>query len=317
MRTGCNKIFIVIFAVIVIFSGCGHDNRMEELDFSVKTEQITDSEYPCIFSYVENHQKKKTSVLVFLHGGGGNSESIFISNKKEINEMLNNPNGPSAIISITFGPFWMLGSKKLPDMDVSGNSVITIPISVFYELFNNQILPLFPDHNRSVSIMGISLGGYNTAQLAFRYPELFDKALILSPTYFPISPFSSSEDINGFALKAEKNYGGLKSFIKKLRTGSGKVETNVLKDLTRLRNKFETEQSWREDDLLTLLDRPNIDYPETYLSCGTNDPYALMDGTLALYNKLSELNTHSSFYPLKGEHYIIDWETIIRFTGNN
>ncbi len=47
--------------------------------------------------------------------------------------------------------------------------------------------------------MGHSMCGYNVAQTAFRYPETFDKVIILSPSFTTISPYESAEVLEEYA----------------------------------------------------------------------------------------------------------------------
>ncbi|MBI9098401.1 MAG: hypothetical protein JEY91_07975 [Spirochaetaceae bacterium] len=303
---------IGVFILLFIIMGCEHENGSTLLYTDIVTQTIKDSSYNCTYSFVTDPQKDKASILIYLHGAGGDSKSIFKSNPDEINELLNHPDGPSTIISISFGPYWLLTFNKLPDTET-----LHIPVSIFHRLISQEIIPPFSDTDSKVMIMGHSMGGHNAAQAAFRYPETYHKVLILSPSYLPISPFASINVKKEFALKAEMKYGSLKSRVKQMITGTGYIEDRVLDIFEKQKAKYITEQNWNNQDFIPLLERPNIIYPETYISCGINDPFALMEGSLSLYNKLIEIQNPVTFDPLKGGHNVFNWPYIINFITDN
>ena len=61
--------------------------------------------------------------------------------------------------------------------------------------------------------MGVSAGGFNAAQIVFRYPGLFDRGILISPLIYPFSIYSGREIIDKTISSAAPAPGGLKHWI--------------------------------------------------------------------------------------------------------
>ena len=134
-------------------------------------------------------------ILYLLHGHGGNHEDWFQKEEGNIAPILdslisNEVMPPMIAISIDAGNSWYVDSKE--------------PMETFYV---KEFIPAIEKKLGIVEkpyrlIVGNSAGGYGSLRLSFKYPDLFEEVILLSPAaYEPLPPdISSSRKTEAFAL---------------------------------------------------------------------------------------------------------------------
>ena len=134
-------------------------------------------------------------VLYLLHGHGGNHEDWFQEEEGNIasllDSLINNDIMPPMIaISIDTGNSWYVDSKERME---------TFYVKEFIPAIEKK-LGIAEAPQRIIA--GNSAGGYGTLRFSFKYPNLFDEVILLSPAaYEPLPPdVSSSRKTEAFAM---------------------------------------------------------------------------------------------------------------------
>lgn len=161
------------------------------------------SPVPHKFCITKTEGSQSTDILFYLHGGGGDAQE-----GKRIVDLLKNEweeNDRPILISLSFGPFWLL-TKKNPG-----------PQSGLLEVVRDAILPQLEKRALDASatrrmILGYSMGAFNSAQLLMHSPRAhFAKAALVCPGMIDISPWASEQEVNEHATKLGVPAGALKS----------------------------------------------------------------------------------------------------------
>lgn len=127
------------------------------------------------------------NILYYFHGGPGDEHEWNSLTGISDSWQANGLQAPT-VVAITFGPKWLLVEKN------------SSPLSGLYETFTRKVLPYVESHllANPVSgrqLIGLSMGGFNAAQLLLKTPSLFTKVVLLCPLLLNISPMATPEEI--------------------------------------------------------------------------------------------------------------------------
>lgn len=132
-------------------------------------------------------------VLFYLHGAGGDEKFGSFVLKSLKNNWNNQNHEAPVLISVSFGPFWLLTKAN------------EAPYSGLLEVFKNSVMPTLEEKAlggpaKKRLLLGHSMGGFNSAQILFHSPpELFAKAAILCPGIVDLSPWATLEQMRTHA----------------------------------------------------------------------------------------------------------------------
>jgi pimeloyl-ACP methyl ester carboxylesterase len=194
--------------------------------------------------------KGNPDVLYYLHGGGSDEFQWQKGLGKEFKqEWSNRRTGSPAVITFSFGPSWLLG-----DVNTPGHPAL-LP------LVREKLMPLLEAKLGGVRgrrfVMGPSMGGYNSAELGLRHPELFAAILPLCPGMLTLTLSSSPTDIDAFLV-----------------ANSPKIQrTLVERMLAWVKHDFLTQENWDRHDPLLLAAKATPQGPRVYVHSTFDDDY--------------------------------------------
>lgn len=206
-------------------------------------------------------------VLYYFHGGGGNedqwSKAGYESDFQKTWSKLGYKS--PTVLAFSFGPSWIL-------TDLPGDESLQMVV--------NQIMPKLEKKIGGVKgvrmAMGPSMGGYNSAEVAMRYPEKFKRAAHLCPGlgYVGVSPFDSQVAIEKFIAE---------------QPATAKPD-NVREILGWVAREFKTPENWERHDPQVLAKKLTNKDISFYISCTKDDEYSFFDGAKNVAEILSKKN---------------------------
>ena len=214
---------------------------------------------------------RRYPVLYFLHGLGGNEQTLVTSGGWNLIEDLWQQHKIGEFLVVT------------PDADTSFYINSRDGRDRYEDFFLRELIP-FIDRTyrtsptrRSRGITGISMGGYGALHIACRHPELFvsvsaNSAALLDK--FPNVKFANPQQ--SFLLRALRAFG-------------------TPPDPT----------FWRRNDPLTLARTANLAGLNIYFDCGAEDDYGFERGAQALHAILAARKIPHEFHLYPGAH---DWQ---------
>jgi len=226
----------------------------------------------CMHRYPDSGDR----VLFYFHGLGGSEKSweSGSTEKQMLQYWRNRGIKPPLVISISFGQAWFLAEKN--------NS----PASGLYNVFVNGVLPFFQQKLSPIAVsgtylMGVSMGGFNAAQLYLKNSNLFTRVALICPAMSMVSPHASDQEIQNYIAS------------------TGADPELVVKSLYLAKQFFPTEADWQKHSpniLAPLKGGPSL--PPVYVSNGMADLYGFYQGNSDFVNKLKAKGTPvaSNFY---------------------
>jgi predicted esterase len=256
-----------------------------------------------LFTYNE----KNNTILYFFHGSDGN-ELSWMSQKELINLWKNSHDEIPNVVGITFGKKSLL----LPEYEYHNKKMGSL---------NYFVKNIIPRIEKEINIkikkrfaLGISMGGFSVSQLVFRYPELFDKAAIISPAIYPISLYSSDKEIEQFINQVKAELFGVKEFIKLHIFKKDTIKNNIETIIYAQRKIIPDQEIWEKTSIINNMRKPPKNNKlKIYISCGKNDEFGLFFGSKELYEKARELKYPVKLSLLKGGHSIKNNKEIVDF----
>lgn len=240
-------------------------------------------------------------VIYHFHGSGG---SEFMWQENYYPEQLRTywkENGLKipTVVSISFGPFWLLSEKN--SSEVSG--LLEILMKTVIPEIEGQL----PQQGRRLAV-GESMGGFNTLQLALKTNFFQKTAVLCAPLADTITPFSSAEEISRF-VKASYAWGYYHKWNPEL------VPDRVQSSLEMARVFFPTPEAWLDADPIQFAKHitTTAQLPEIYLAVGMYDEYAIYEGNERLAHLLQAKNAKIEWRPQWGGHCAIDIPSLAQF----
>lgn len=173
-------IFSILFASNITFAA------------NIETCGQIESPLPYTYCITKTEGSTNTSVLYYFHGGGGSELQWGQISSDIYNQWLARNVNPPTVITVSFGPYWLL---------VEPNSS---PNSGLLDYFEHAVMPQMEmmaigkiaDERM---IMGLSMGGFNTAKVLARLPaQTIKRATLVCPAIVDLSPFATKEQVANY-----------------------------------------------------------------------------------------------------------------------
>jgi pimeloyl-ACP methyl ester carboxylesterase len=268
-----------------------------------KCQYITNDIRMCVYNTIDS---TSTDVIYYLHGRGGRAESWADSDARSWPEKLRKEwqaMGAQApkVVTISFGPMWLLADKN-PSR-----------LSGLLEVMVDRVLPVTEQYIGGTKgrrmILGDSMGGFNSIQLALK-TDLFERAAILcAPMASGVDAFSPQPEIEAWIRKsaAFAYYGESKS---------QPIFQSVSEMLFAVQQVWQNRANWQSADPLKLaatVDKSSAPL-EMYVNAGFYDRFALYEGNLEFVKiLLGRKGVSVEWHPEWGDHCTIDIPSLARF----
>lgn len=205
---------------------------------------------------------------------------------------------PPTVISVSFGPRWILADKN------------ESPYSGLLPVFIRQVMP---EIERSLGgvrgrrmVVGESMGGFNSIQVALKTP-FFERAAILCAPMAKISPFATPAEIDAFIL-------GSKAYAYHGPKGSALIYKNVGEMIQIAQSVYPSPAAWSTGDPLQLVRTKHMNPKlRLYVAAGFHDVYALYEGNEEFSRGLKKSGYMTDWRPQWGGHCAIDIPSLARF----
>lgn len=245
-------------------------------------------------------QNANTDLLYYFHGRGDGLENWgaqqFYTQQLRDEWAKTNATLPT-VINVSFGPIWVLAEKN--KSRASG----------LFEVFTKMLMPqieaaLGQTFERRL-LLGESMGGFNTLQLALK-TQMFAKAAALCAPVARITPFAEEAEVTEF-IEASAAW----SYYRQ----TPEVVVQSVNDMLRLARYFYPDiYAWLGADPLILAKTVDVSsLPDIYMAAGMYDRYAAYEGNLQLANELISRGAHVEWRPQWGGHCAIDIPSLAQF----
>ncbi len=257
----------------------------------IKTSCV-DVEQPLPWSYciTTTDGSRNRDLLYHFHGKGLNektwTETDYFTGMVRT-EWARQRVEPPAVISISFGPIWLLVEKN------------TSEASGLFEVFTKVVMPTVEKSLKGFSgrrlLVGESMGGFNATQVALK-GKGFAKVAILCPPMASFSPFSPQADIDKYIATT-------------------KAKPALVKEILELSHYYLPEEAdWKITSPLDLArSRLNVKSPALYVSCGLYDEYGFFTGAEAFAALGASRGARVEWRPVYGGHCATDAVSLAAF----
>ncbi|MBI4370915.1 MAG: hypothetical protein HY552_01320 [Elusimicrobia bacterium] len=173
---------------------------------------------------------------------------------------------PPRVLSLSYGSHWLIS-------DAPGQRQVVLRGELDALLARLQDVPA-----KRRYLWGLSMGGYNAAELAFAAPDRWSAAVLSCPALLDVDPFAAPT--KGLSRKRRD---GLTLF--KIRLGGPDV--------------------WRSENPLALARRPGP-APSVLIEANASDEFGFFPGAAALASALADAGKPVSFQVRPGGHCAVD-----------
>lgn len=271
------------------------DAISKPLDYSpipipkVKMECFND-DTPVKWSYCINRVPNSTNknLIYHFHGRRGdaywwNDDTYYTGDLYR--EWQKTDTDAPTVISVSFGPLWML--KKTQLLDFFQNELVPQMESTLNTVIDNRL------------VVGESMGGVNAILVWLNSDLKFDRVASLCPPLPTISPEASYNEMMAYIRDTEVSW----------RRG--------LMMLFMGRYLYPNEDSWRDDSPLEVATSKDLSSSGAlYLSCGKKDDWGCMAGSKQLVSVAKSSGATVHWHPMEGGHCDIDRPSLAKFLGD-
>lgn len=255
----------------------------------------------CIYTPVVDRSR---DVLYVLHGHKGSQldwEDPWNFTEQIRQEWKARRARRPTVISLSFGSTWLLAEKNAS------------PYSGLFEALTQQVMPSLEKSIGGVRgrriVMGISMGGFNTVQLALK-TRLFNKAAALCAPMSEVSPFASNEEIET-NLQKSSAYQYWKD------SDQQAVHNAVFTSVQLAKGFYPTQADFDKANPLVLAANSNwTNRTALYVTAGFYDVYALYEGNQKFVDLLRGNHMYVEWHPMWGGHCVMDIPSLSRFLVN-
>ncbi len=254
----------------------------------------------CIY---ETAGSTNPDVIYYFHGRFGKAErwaeTDFYSENLRKEWIATGKQAPK-VVALSFGPVWLLAEQN------------TSPYSGLFEVMRDQVIPAMEQIIGGTKgqriILGESMGGFNTLQMALKTPLFSKAASLCAPIVNGVDPFDSEDKINEFIKKsAAYAYHG--------EAGLEEIQEKVGEMIGMGIAVWKTRENWQKSD--PLLVAASVDKTTApisfYVNAGFYDPFALYEGNIELVKTLLLKKIPVEWHPEWGGHCKIDIPSLARF----
>jgi pimeloyl-ACP methyl ester carboxylesterase len=298
-----------LFAVLggLLLACCRKEAPTETLRGYAETSYSIDSPIPYRYSvYRDDENCDASTVLYYFHGTGGDEHTWLLSHRAMIERWRQQGKPIPIVVAVTLGKMRMLFPR-------SGGKY-----SGCLEYFVEDVMPrveggLSAPVKRRYAF-GFSMGGQNAAQLIFRFPKLFERAAIVSPSIYPVSPYDDKAAIDGFIERVEEMIPGSKDPLRLFFHKGDRVGLNIRLFLEAQKSYFSDRQAW-EKAVITknIADPPEGTTRDIYISCGDKDEMGFYFGTTELAREAAARHYRVASEVLAGGHTSMNGDRVADF----
>jgi len=242
----------------------------------------------CIYQPRSESARDPSAVLYYLHGAGEDERSWgkWKTAKLFIREYLRAGKKVPTVISVSHGKLWILSQ--------GGRGRAAKPLDAFIK----EIMPAIEGSLGQVErrdLWGLSMGGFNAAQLLFKHPGLWRRAVLTCPAVTTLAPAASRGEYDAFID----------------RTGS--EPRRVSWALERSRETFPDPILWALHDPIALAAAAET-IPPLLVECGDQDEYGFHEGASRLVEAVRDTGLWAEFRSIKGgKHCASEPEAVLAF----
>lgn len=209
----------------------------------------------------------------------------------------NNSSKLPTVVSISFGPTWLLAEKN------------SSPYSGLLDVMTTRVIPMIEQKLGGLKgrrmIFGESMGGFNSAQLALK-TNLFHRAAILCSPMAPVSPFDSEKTIRDYVESTSAW-----QYYKDHNPEAVLSAVNMLRQLTTA--FYPTPEEWLKGDPLALAQAPANPLMDLYVAIGFYDRYAAYEANEMFVQRLKTRQVNVDWRPQWGGHCAMDIPSLAHF----
>ncbi|MCA2960485.1 MAG: alpha/beta fold hydrolase [Silvanigrellales bacterium] len=223
------------------------------------------------------------ALVLFLHGLGGDEKTWQnYGLTRRLQRALEERGLQLAVLTPSFGPFWLLKETAAP----SGDPALMPVVEELLEATLARFRPGLP-----VVLVGTSLGGYNGMQFYFKRPHRFDAFAFAGPAIVDASPLGNEDDI-------------VRHYVDRTRAKVSSARTIVRST----RDRYKDEDDFRAHDPLALARTlgPLDKQPPLFLQVGQEDHFGFQSGTSLLQALLGFSGAPVEFALLSGGRGFFD-----------
>jgi pimeloyl-ACP methyl ester carboxylesterase len=256
--------------------------------------------------YRDDENGDASTVLYYFHGTGGDEHTWLQSHRAMIERWRIQGKPIPVVVAVTLGPRRMLFPRS------GGKN------SGCLEYFVDEIMPRVegglgtPVKRRYA--FGFSMGGQNAAQLVFRFPKLFERAAIVSPSIYPVSPYDGKAAIDAFIERTKEMIPGSKDLLRLFFHKGDRIGLNIWLFLEAQKSYFSDRQAW-EKAVITrnIADPPEGATRDVYISCSDRDEMGFYFGTTELARAAAARSYRVVSEVLAGGHMSMNGDRIADF----
>jgi pimeloyl-ACP methyl ester carboxylesterase len=229
-------------------------------------------------------QGQSDEILYYMHGGGGSEKSWDVRGYAGFLEdrWAKVKHESPTVIVVSFGPTWLL-----TDMQTKEHPAL---LNLFVEEIMPSLEVKIPGKHGLRLLMGNSMGGYNGAELALRYPELWDRVALLCPGVYVTDPFQTDEEIEAYLEKQPATT--RRDYVRGL--------------VAWVRQEFQSRENWERHNPMHLAEIATRVKASYHLSCTKDDQYGFYDGA-KYFAEVIGTKTKASFISMEtGGHCALD-----------
>jgi len=287
--------FSLIFTIVIvsiwhyphsIASVISKESSYQPVPISSLTMTCFEETIPLPFSYCINRQHGSHSerVIYHFHGRKG-TEFWWNDDTYYTGELYRQWNTSESIaptvVSISFGPLWLLNHKKL---------------AAFFE----QVMPIVESkiaHKITTRfIVGESMGGVNALTVWASDSSSFDGVAALCPPLPTISPYAHLNEIARYLASSTTSW------------------QRGLMLILMGRSLFENTEDWERVDAVQVISNRQLTRASPlYLSCGAQDEWGCMAGSMQLIAVAKSKGHEIQWHPREGGHCDIDEKSLAQF----
>jgi len=249
-----------------------------------------------------------TALLYYFHGTGGDENSWRQSCAGAMAEWERRGIKPPVVVAVTFGSEWLMYPEEASTRAVALEGFVRDSMPEIEAAVGGTV-------GRRL-LFGFSIGGANVAQLLFRYPELFDRAVIASPMIYPFPIYEPQAGIDAFIKGVEEKVrpDSFLDWIKMRIFRHDVVRNCILGAVATIRWYVRDPEAWARADILSNMKSPPRGRRiPVYISSGRHDVNGFFPGSELLGELASARGYYAVFDPIDGGHLSLDLARIADF----
>ncbi|MES3038996.1 MAG: alpha/beta hydrolase-fold protein [Bdellovibrionota bacterium] len=251
----------------------------------------------CIYRADEN---PSDDILYYFHGLGGNETSWgdkFYYTEQIRQQWKSEGKKIPTVVTISFGQIWLLASKN------------SSPYSGLLDFVAGALIPGIESQLGGFKgkriLMGESMGGFNSIQMALK-TSMFERTAIICAPMAQLSPWATPEEIKAYTE------GTVAWAYYTATNNQAAVTQSIERMITLSRQFYPTPAEWATGNPLVLAASPKS-RPDLYITVGFYDNYASYEATGKFVEILRANGANVEWRPQWGGHCVVDIPSVAKF----